>query len=118
LGFIVELQTPGVGLPGVLGITSLALVFFVHWLVQLVGWEELLFVGIGFVLLVLEVFVTPGFGVLGALGLVSVLGGLGLGLVGAGARWEVILMTAGRVVVSLLLAIAGALAMLRILPRL
>jgi len=118
LGFIVELQTPGVGLPGALGLTSLALFFFGHWLVQLVGWEELLLVGIGFVLLVLEVFVTPGFGVLGALGLMALLGGLGLSLVGVGATWEVILMAAGRVVVSLLLAIAGALAMLRVLPRL
>jgi membrane-bound serine protease (ClpP class) len=52
LGLIVELRTPGVGLPGVLGVTSLALFFWGHWLVQLVGWEELLLVGAGCVLLV------------------------------------------------------------------
>jgi membrane-bound serine protease (ClpP class) len=118
LGLIVELRTPGLGVPGVLGVTSLALFFWGHWLVQLVGWEELLLVGAGFVLLVLEIFITPGFGLIGALGLMALLGGLGLSLVGGGATWEVILRAAGRVVLSLLLAIAGALAMLRVLPRL
>jgi membrane-bound serine protease (ClpP class) len=118
LGLIVELRTPGLGVPGVLGVTSLALFFWGHWLVQLAGWEELLLVGIGFVLLAFEVFVTPGFGVLGALGLMTLLGGLGLSLVGAGATWEVILLAAGRVVLALLLALAAALAILRLLPRL
>jgi membrane-bound serine protease (ClpP class) len=118
LGLIVELRTPGLGVPGVLGVTSLALFFWGHWLVQLTGWEELLLVGAGFVLLVLEVFVTPGFGLLGALGLIALLGGLGLSLVGVGATWEGILIAAGRVVLSLLLALAAALAILRVLPRL
>jgi membrane-bound serine protease (ClpP class) len=118
LGLVVELQTPGLGVAGVLGVTSLALFFWGHWLVQLAGWEELLLVGAGFVLLGLELFITPGFGVLGALGLMALLGGFGLSLVGAGATWQVIVMAAGRVVLSLLLAIAVALAMLRVLPRL
>jgi membrane-bound serine protease (ClpP class) len=118
LGIIVELRTPGFGVPGILGVTSLALFFWGHWLVQLAGWEELLLVGTGFVLLVLEVFITPGFGLLGALGLMALIGGLGLSLVGVGATWEVIVMAAGRVVLSLLLALAAALAMLRVLPRL
>lgn len=118
LGLIVELRTPGLGAPGILGVTSLALFFWGHWLVQLAGWEELLLIGTGFVLLVLEVFVTPGFGILGALGFVALLGGLGLSLVGVGATWEVILLATGRVVLSLLLALAAALAMLRVLPRL
>jgi membrane-bound serine protease (ClpP class) len=118
LGFIVELQTPGFGLPGVLGVTSVALFFWGHWLVQLAGWEELLLVGIGFVLLVLEVFITPGFGVLGALGLMAVLGGLGLSLVGVGATWQVILTAVGRVALSVLAATAAALAMLRFVSRL
>jgi membrane-bound serine protease (ClpP class) len=118
LGLIVELRTPGFGVPGIFGVTSLTLFFWGHWLVQLVGWEELLLVGIGLVLLALEVFVTPGFGLIGSLGLMALLGGLGLSLVGVGATWEVILRAAGRVVLSLLLAIAAALAMLRVFPRL
>jgi membrane-bound serine protease (ClpP class) len=48
----------------------------------------------------------------------ALLGGLGLSLVGVGATWEVILLAAGRVVLSLLLALAAALAMLRVFPHL
>jgi len=118
LGIIVEIRTPGFGVPGALGIACLTLFFWGHWLVRLVGWEELLLVGIGVMLLALEIFVTPGFGAMGVLGLAALLGGLGLSLVGAGATWAVILDAVGRVAVSLLLAIAASLAVLRFLPRL
>ena len=118
LGIIVEIRTPGFGVPGALGITSLALFFWGHWLVRLAGWEELLLVGAGVILLAIELFVTPGFGVTGILGLVALLGGLGLSLVGAGATWEVIITAVGRVAVSLLLAVAVSLALLRLFPRL
>lgn len=118
LGIILEVLTPGFGVPGALGITSLALFFWGHWLVQLAGWEELLLLGSGLVLLVLEVFVIPGFGLAGVLGLGTLIGGLSLSFVGAGATWEFILKAAGRVVFSLLLALGASLALLRFLPRL
>jgi membrane-bound serine protease (ClpP class) len=118
LGLIIEVQTPGVGLPGGLGLVCLGLFFWGHWLVALAGWEELLLVGTGLVLLTVEIFVTPGFGVAGFLGIGAVLGGLGLSLVGAGATWEVLLRAGGRVAASLLLALVGAAVMLRALPRL
>jgi membrane-bound serine protease (ClpP class) len=118
LGIIIEIRSPGFGVPGALGITSLALFFWGHWLVQLAGWEELLLVGSGLVLLLLEILVIPGFGVAGALGIVALLWGLSLSLFGAGASWEFILRAAGRVVFSLLLALVASLAVLRFLPRL
>jgi membrane-bound serine protease (ClpP class) len=118
LGIILELRTPGFGVPGAVGILSLGLFFWGHWLVRLAGWEEILLVAVGLVLLGVEIFVTPGFGLTGTLGLVALLGGLGLSLVGAGATWSVVLTALGQVVVSLLLAIAASLVMLRFLPRL
>ena len=118
LGIILEIRTPGFGVPGGLGIASLALFFWGHWLVQLAGWEELLLFGSGLVLLVLEVFVIPGFGIAGGLGIAALLGGLSLSLIGGGATWEFILSAAGRVVFSLLIAIVASLAILRFLPRL
>jgi membrane-bound serine protease (ClpP class) len=118
LGIIVEIRTPGFGVPGSLGIASLALFFWGHWLVRLAGWEELLLVGAGLVLLAIEVFVTPGFGVTGVLGLTALIGGLGLSLVGAGATWAVVVTAVGQVAASLLLALAVSLALLRFLPRL
>ena len=48
LGIILEIRSPGFGVPGILGIGSLALFFWGHWLVQLAGWEEILLVGFRF----------------------------------------------------------------------
>ena len=118
LGIIVEIRTPGFGMPGSLGAASLALFFWGHWLVRLAGWEELLLVGAGLILLAIEVFVTPGFGLTGILGLAALIGGLGLSLVGAGATWVVVVTAVGQVAASLLLALAVSLALLRFLPRL
>jgi membrane-bound serine protease (ClpP class) len=118
LGIIIEIRTPGFGVPGALGITSLALFFWGHWLVQLAGWEELLLVVSGLVLLFLEIFVIPGFGLAGLLGIGTLLAGLTLSLIGAGATSEFILKAAGRVVFSLLAAVVGSVALLGFLPRL
>jgi membrane-bound serine protease (ClpP class) len=118
LGIILEMRTPGFGLPGGLGILSLALFFWGHWLVQLAGWEEILLVASGLVLLALEIFVIPGFGIAGVLGIAALLSGLSLSLVGAGASWDFIVKAVGRVVFSLLAALIASLAMLKFLPRL
>ena len=109
---------PLVYLTAAVGILGLGLFFWGHWLARLAGWEEVLLVATGLVLLAVEVFVTPGFGLAGALGLMALIGGLGLSLVGSGATWVTILTAAGQVLGSLLLAITGALAMFRFLPRL
>ena len=118
LGIILEIRTPGFGVPGALGITSLGLFFWGHWLVQLAGWEEILLVGSGLALLILEVFVIPGFGLAGVFGIGALLAGLSLSLVGGGATWEFVVTAVGRVIISIVLALAASLAMLRFLPHL
>ena len=87
LGILVEIQSPGFGVPGSIGLTSLALFLWGHWLVRLAGLEEFLLIGIGLILLAIEVFLIPGFGIFGGLGIAALLGGLGLSLVGVGATW-------------------------------
>ncbi|MGH7391815.1 MAG: NfeD family protein [Candidatus Rokuibacteriota bacterium] len=118
LGIIVELRTPGFGVPGALGVTSLALFFWGHWLVRLAGWEELLLVAAGLALLALELFVIPGFGVAGILGILALAGGLTLSLIGAGPTLGVVTAAMGRVALSALLALAGFAALVRFLPGL
>jgi membrane-bound serine protease (ClpP class) len=118
LGIIVELRTPGFGLPGALGLTSLALFFWGHWLVRLAGWEEILLVAVGLLLLAVELFVIPGFGITGILGILAILAGLVLSLLGAGATATSVVSAAARVAVSLLIAVVAAVALLRVLPRL
>ena len=118
LGLLIEIRTPGFALPGTIGLLSLGLFFWGHWIVQLAGWEELLLVATGVVLLAVEIFIIPGFGVAGVGGILALAVGLGLTLVGAGATTSVIIGAFGRVAISILLALAGGLALLRVLPRL
>jgi membrane-bound serine protease (ClpP class) len=118
LGIFVEIRTPGFGLPGFVGLLSFGLLFWGHWLVQLAGWEELLLVAAGTLLIGAEVFVIPGFGVAGIAGVVALLAGLGMTLVGAGATTSLVIGALGRVAMSVLLALGGGLALLRVLPHL
>lgn len=71
VGVIVELVTPGFGLPGALGLASLALFFGGHLLAGIGGWTAVALLVVGLVLLLVEVFV-PGFGAFGASGLVAI----------------------------------------------
>jgi len=118
LGLLVEIRTPGFAVPGTIGLLSLGLFFWGHWIVQLAGWEELLLVSIGVVLILLELLVIPGITVAGVAGVVALVAGLGMTLVGAGATVSVIVGALGRVALSILLAMAGALAFVRFLPQL
>lgn len=73
---------------------------------------------IGVLLLALEIFVLPGTTVAGIAGGIALLAGLAMTLVGAGATPAVIVVALGRVAMSLLLAMAAAFALLRVIPRL
>jgi membrane-bound serine protease (ClpP class) len=117
VGIMVEIRTPGFGVPGILGGLSLALHLGGHWLVRLAGWEELLLVGAGVLLLAAELFVLPGFGVAGVLGLLSLVGGLSLSLVGAGATWAVLVSALGQVALATAVALVASLLLLRVLTR-
>ncbi len=118
LGLLVEIRTPGFAAPGIIGLLSLGLFFWGHWIVRLAGWEELLLVSLGVVLIALEVFVLPGVTVAGVAGVIALMAGLGMTLVGAGATASIIIGALGRVAMSLLLAMATAFALLRVLPKL
>lgn len=67
-----EIQTPGVGIFGALAFVCAMLLYFSHSLVNLAGSEELIFFGIGVALMLVEMFVIPGFGIAGILGLASI----------------------------------------------
>lgn len=125
LGIMVELYSPGVGLPGLLGTTSLVLFFFGHTTVQLVGWEEVILLGAGTFALLLEAFIIPGFGVAGIVGLLLIAGGLSLALVGAplDVAWDLgsapggLMEAFSRVVVALAITIVGMGVVFWLYPR-
>jgi membrane-bound serine protease (ClpP class) len=117
LGIIIELRTPGLGVAGAIGVGSLAAFFWGHWLVQLAGWGELLLALGGIALLALEFFVIPGFGFAGILGILALLAALVMSVVGSGATPEFFMLAAGRIVLSLLVALAASFLLLRFMPR-
>lgn len=117
LGIIIELRTPGFGVAGAIGVGSLAAFFWGHWLVQLAGWGELLLALGGVALLLVEVFLIPGFGFAGILGILALLAALVMSVVGSGATPEFFMLAAGRILLALLVALAASFMLLRFMPR-
>ena len=75
-GIYFEVQSPGLGLPSIIAILGAVLYFsplYIHGLAM--NWEIVMFV-IGLILLGVEIFVTPGFGVAGIIGAILSFGAL------------------------------------------
>ena len=70
-GFVLilfEVKTPGVGLPGLLGVVFLALAMFYSYLVGLAEATEILVFFLGLAAIAVEIFVLPGTIIFGAVG--------------------------------------------------
>ena len=79
-GIYFEMQTPGIGFALLASIVAALLYFAPLYLDGLVDvWEAVLFL-VGIVLLLLEIFVIPGFGVAGIAGILCIIAGLTLSL--------------------------------------
>lgn len=76
LGAYVEFNTPGVGVPGLVALIALAIFVGAPYLTGLANTWELVLIGVGIVLLAVEVFVLPGFGIAGVSGALLLLAGL------------------------------------------
>ncbi|HEY9576423.1 MAG TPA: nodulation protein NfeD, partial [Pseudobacillus sp.] len=72
LGLVLELYSPGFGLPGSVGLVSLLLFFYGHLVAGLAGYESVLLFVIGALLIVAELFL-PG-GIAGMLGISALAG--------------------------------------------
>lgn len=80
-GVYFELQTPGVGFPILASAVALILYFTPYYLNGLAENWELIAFGIGVLLIALEIFVIPGFGVAGISGIILTCGALALAMV-------------------------------------
>lgn len=118
LGILVELRTPGFGFAGAVGLASLGLFLWGHWLVALAGWEELLLLAAGIVLLLLELLVIPGFGIAGVLGIAALLAGLVMSMIGPGNTAQLIATVGVRVGLALVVALGLSLVLMRFLVKL
>jgi len=73
LGLIIELLSPGIGLPGLVGVLAMGLFFGGRILAGLAGMEVVALFVIGIIMLIAEIFFIPGVGLVGVLGVISVL---------------------------------------------
>ena len=123
LGIYIEFKTPGFGLPGILGAACLALFFWGHHIAGLAGMEDLMLFVVGIALVLVEIFLIPGFGFAGIFGLALIL----VSIVGAMVRivpggswlpaWADLQIPIFKTGVALVGTGAGALLLGRFLPR-
>ena len=116
LGLMIEIRTPTFGLAGTMGLISLGLFFGSNMIVGLAGLEDVLIVGAGLVLLGIEAFVVPGFGIFGVAGIVAILAGLYMSLLGNIPTMPDFTRAAWVLTSSTLLLIGSAWALIRTLP--
>lgn len=115
---MVDILSGGIGLASALGVGFFALFFWGHFIAGLAGWESVALALIGLIFIGLEIFVTPGFGITGLIGIVALFGSLFLALIGREIVTNADLARAGYTVLGTLLAIViGAAIMVRYLPR-
>ena len=80
-GIYFELQTPGVGFPLIAAISAAILYFAPMYLEGLASnWPAVVFVA-GIILVAVEIFAIPGFGVTGVLGIIGIVTGLTFGMI-------------------------------------
>ncbi len=80
-GIFVEIRTPGVGVPLMVALVGAVLYFAPAYLGhQAEHWEILMFL-VGLILIAMEIFVIPGFGVCGVAGIIAVIASLSLAMV-------------------------------------
>ena len=85
IAIFVELITPGTGLGGTVAVLVLIAMIAPPAMIGLAGWWEVIAIVSGLILLAIEAFVTPGFGVFGILGLISLFGGILFSFIPAGS---------------------------------
>lgn len=118
-GIYFEIKTPGFGVPGILGISCLALFFFGHYIAGLAGYEEFILFGLGGILLFIELFITPGFGLLGGAGIICLV----ISFITAMAKGPIIIPPIGlnpnysRALVNFGLALGGLLVVIALTYR-
>ena len=105
-GIFFELKAPGIGFPTAVALIAAVLYFLPLYLSGTAeNWEILLFVA-GVILLILELFVIPGFGIAGITGGVLMLAALILALV-SNVAFDFTLVSEGSISRSILTVMAG-----------
>ncbi len=104
LGLVIELYSPGFGVSGIMGLSALGLFFFGHLIAGFAGYESILLLFIGIILIIVEFFV-PG-GIVGIIGAVFIL----LSLLLAGADF---VQMGYSILIAMLIAVIGMVVLMK-----
>lgn len=106
-GIYFEIQTPGIGFPLAASAIAVILYFIPYYLTGLASnWEMVLFI-VGIILLAVEIFVVPGFGVFGIMGIICILGGLTMGML-PNEQFDFTFVSSGKLFTALLTVFLAA----------
>jgi membrane-bound serine protease (ClpP class) len=76
IGLYSELKAPGLGVPGVSGMIAFALFFGSSYILQIASSLNIILFIVGLILLIIEIFFIPGFGITGVAGIALVIGSI------------------------------------------
>ncbi len=76
IGLYSELKAPGLGIPGVVGVIAFALFFGSSYILQIASSLNIILFIAGLVLLIIEIFFIPGFGITGISGIALIVGSI------------------------------------------
>lgn len=118
-GLMAEIKTPGWGVAGTSGLIALALFFGSSYILQLASVLEILLFVVGLILLLVEIFVIPGFGITGISGIVLIFASIFLSLLGSKPFIDTEAISVAIIQLSgaLLFAIIGMFLLVKYLPK-
>lgn len=118
-GLMAEVKSPGWGVPGTAGLIALSLFFGSSYILQLASIIEILMFIVGLGLILVEVFVFPGFGVAGISGIILIIVSLFLSLVGQDPflDWDDVSGAITQLSLALLAALVLIFLLARFLPK-
>jgi membrane-bound serine protease (ClpP class) len=116
VGIFAEIKSPGFGFPVILGIVSLLLFFGSSYILQLASIINIVLFIIGIILLLLEIFVIPGFAITGVIGIILIIGSIFLSLIGNNLPfWDSV--TISRAIIQLSVSLLFAFILIYILAK-
>ena len=118
-GLMAEIKTPGWGVGGTVGLIALVLFFGSSYILQLASVLEILLFVIGLGLLLVEIFVIPGFGIAGISGIILIFTSIFLSLLGSKPFIDMQAVSIAIIQVSgaILFALLGMFVLVKYLPK-
>ena len=114
-GLLAEIKSPGWGVPGTAGLIALALFFGSSYILELASAIEIIMFVLGVVLILVEIFVIPGFGIAGVGGIILVIASLFLSLIGSNQELDFEGVSAA--IIQLAVALLGAIILVFVMAK-